>query len=436
MADIRPPRFQTPGPLALGVDLGTSGLRLSLLNPDGDSLAALSSHYPLPFEQPEGWRLALEALVQQLPPEQRAAVGALALAGTSGTLLLCDSRGVPQGPALPYHQACPEQQNLLNTLVPANQAAASPSGSLARALQLLEQAGPAPIGGWRLRHQADWLMGWLLHDWRWGEEGNNLRLGWDLQQQTWAGSIARQPWAEALPTIVPSGQVLGVLAGAVASRLGLNPDCRVVAGSTDANAAVLAAGVEAGDGVTVLGSTLVLKGFSPEPIQAAGISCHRLAGRWLIGGASNAGGAVLRRFFDDRQLQELSRQIDLSHPSGLALRPLLSRGERFPIDDPTLEPVLEPRPVSDALYLQGLLEGLTRIEAEGWQRLIALGVPAPKRLLTIGGGARNPLWRRLRQQTLGIPVQNRPDAEPALGMARLALDCLKLESESINGPRA
>ncbi|MFM8525419.1 MAG: FGGY-family carbohydrate kinase [Cyanobacteriota bacterium] len=436
MADRRPLPEQPPGPLALGVDLGTSGLRLSLLNLNGERLSTCSSRYPLPFEQPEGWRRALESIVLQLPPEQRAAIGALALAGTSGTLLLCDSGGVPRGPALPYSLACPEQQHRLNTLVPANQAAASPSSSLARALQLLDQAGPRPSGGWRLRHQADWLMGWLLDDWSWGEEGNNLRLGWDLQQRCWAGSIADQGWSEALPTIVPSGQVLGVVAGAIASRLGLNPGCRVVAGSTDANAAVLAADPEADDGVTVLGSTLVLKRFSPEPIQAVGISCHRLAGRWLIGGASNAGGAVLRRFFTDDQLLELSRQIDLSRPSGLNLRPLLSRGERFPSDDPTLEPVLEPRPVSDALYLQALLEGLTAIETEGWQRLIALGVPAPKRLLTIGGGARNPLWRRLRQQALGVPVRNCPDAEPALGMARIALNYLKLEADPICGPRA
>ena len=415
--------------LALGVDLGTSGLRLSLLSPSGQRLETLGGSYPLPFEEPQGWRLALEELLLTVPPERRAAIGAVALAGTSGTLLLCNRQGRPHGPALPYHQACPEQAERAKVMADEHPSAASASGSLARALTLLDGAGPPPEGGWRLRHQADWLMGWLLNDWRWGEEGNNLRLGWDLQRQSWAGTIASQPWAEALPAIVPSGRTVGVVAPGVASRLGLPEDCRVVAGSTDANAAVLAVAPAEADGVTVLGSTLVLKRFSARPIQAAGISCHRLAGRWLIGGASNAGGAVLRRFFADRQLADLSRQIDLSRPSGLTLRPLISRGERFPIDDPTLEPVLEPRPVSDALYLQALLESLSAIEAAGWQRLQELGVPAPERILSIGGGARNPVWRRLREQTLAIPVRNCPEAEPALGMALLALDGLKLEAE-------
>lgn len=416
------------------MDLGTSGLRLSLVNQAGELLTSLASPYPQPFDQPEGWRQGLLTLLQTLAPELRASIGSLALAGTSGTLLLCDCGGRPRGAALPYHLACPEHQESIQALVPHDSPAASASGSLARALSLLAQAGAPPAGGWHLRHQADWMMGWLLGDWRWGEEGNNLRLGWDLQRQTWAGTMAAQAWAPALPAIIPSGHVLGELARESAEVLGLSTRCRVVAGSTDANAAVLAANPGEGDGVTVLGSTLVLKRFSPVPIQAPGISCHRLAGRWLIGGASNAGAAVLRRFFTDHQLQELSTQIDLSHPSGLHLRPLLSRGERFPVDDPNLKPVLTPRPVSDVLYLQGLLEGLSAIEAEGWQRLISLGVPPPDRILSIGGGARNPLWRRLRQQTLGWPVKNCPAAEPSLGMARLALHGLKLDPSSTSPP--
>jgi sugar (pentulose or hexulose) kinase len=222
-----------------------------------------------------------------------------------------------------------------------------------------------------------------------------------------------------------SGDVLGSLQPSAAQRLGLPLACRVVAGSTDANAAVLAADPQPRDGVAVLGTTLVLKQWSPRPIEGPGVSCHRLAGRWLVGGASNAGAGVLRQFYNDAQLRELSRQIDPSRPSGLQLRPLPGRGERFPVDDPSLEPVLEPRPVSDVHYLQGLLEGLARIEAAGWQRLQALGAPALERVISVGGGAVNPQWRRIRAQQLGgLPVLNRPGLSAALGMARLAATAL------------
>jgi len=501
--------------LALGLDLGSSGLRLALAEstPQGDArlLNELSSSYPRPFADPQGWLDGLRALVAQLDPALRGRVGAIAIAGTSGTLLCCRPEGslLPgqAGLALPYHCSIPEQAESV-ALIAADPSspAASASGSLARALRLLaliaaessqarppspqrstpmagsstefapaaadhppavtlqeptlptaaapgmaspatpeDRAGPSldarmkgrsPAGRGSpgppladpacrppllLRHQADWLMGWLLGDWRWGEEGNNLRLGWDLQRQAWSGSIAEQPWAAALPQICPSGADLGRLSPAAAAALGLPGCCRVVAGSTDANAGVLAADPRPGDGITVLGSTLVLKQFVDAPICAPGVSCHRVAGRWLLGGASNAGAGILRRFFDDDQIRELSRQIDPRRPSGLDLLPLPGRGERFPVDDPSLEPRLEPRPTSDALFLQALLEGLTALELRGWRRLRELGAPPLRRVITLGGGARNPQWRSLRQRALGVPVLQRPGLSAAFGMARLAL---------------
>jgi sugar (pentulose or hexulose) kinase len=263
-------------------------------------------------------------------------------------------------------------------------------------------------------------MGWLLGDWRWGEEGNNLRLGWNVIENRWCGRIGEQPWAAALPQIIPSGSCPGRISELVALQTGLDRKCLVVAGSTDANAGVLAADPQEGDGITVLGTTLVLKQFVTEPLQGAGISCHRLAGRWLVGGASNAGAGILLQFFSANDIEELTRQIDPERPTGLSLLPLAVKGERFPVDDPELAPRLEPRPISDALYLQALLEGLTNIEVAGWQRLEALGAPSVKRVISLGGGARNAQWRRMRQRALRRPVLHRAEATAALGMALLA----------------
>ena len=409
-------------PLGLGIDLGTSGLRLALMDPSGTLLAERSANYPRCFEDPQGWSEGVVALCAELPQELRDRVAAVAVDGTSGTVLACAANGDPRGQALPYFLACPEQASAAAVLAgSASAPAASASGSLARVLRLLEGSGSSSL---LMRHQADWLSGWLLGDWRFGEEGNNLRLGWDLGRQCWQGVIAEQPWSAALPEVVRSGAVLGPLSQNARSALGLPAPCQVVAGSTDANAAVLAADPQPGDGVTVLGTTLVLKQFAAQPLAGPGISCHRVAGRWLVGGASNAGAGVLRQFFSDALLVELSRQIDPRSSSGLALRPLPRPGERFPVDDPTLEPVLEPRPISDALYLQGLLEGLARIEAQGWAALQRLGAEPVQRVISLGGGARNPQWRLIRQRILGVPVLNRPQCSAASGMARLALSAV------------
>ena len=402
--------------LALGIDLGTSGVRIAVLNQQGTLIHSSSADYATGLTAPLEWAEACRDLIAHLPIQIRSQLGAVAVDGTSGTLLACQEDGTPMGPALSYATAFPEQTSALKRLVPDGCPASSSSSSLARALQLLKHHGHID----RLRHQADWISGWFLQNWQWGEEGNNLKLGWDLERRAWQGSVADQSWSSALPEVRPSGAVLGRIATDQARNLGMPEDLLVVAGTTDSNAAVLAANPGDGDGITVLGTTLVMKRFTRQPIRGAGITQHRIGNRWLCGGASNAGAGVLRRYFTDAQLKELSRQIDPDHDSGLNYRPLPAHGERFPVDDPNLNPVLEPRPVSDAQFLHGLLEGLAEIEAEGWARLRELGADPPQRVISLGGGARNPQWRKIRERLLGIPVVSCIQP-PAAGVAMLAL---------------
>ncbi len=410
----------------LGIDLGTSGVRVAVIDRTYKLLQAESAPYERGLTDPYDWQDRCSALIGKLRPDYRHRLQAIAVDGTSGTLLACTPQGVPLSEALPYSYACADQLDSLRVLMPQGGPASSTSGSLARALHLIRHHH-APL---LLRHQADWISGWLLEDWSCGEEGNNLRLGWDLRRGDWPDSFLNQPWREALPEIRPSGSELGTLSPQRSRDLDLPEDVLIVAGTTDSNAAVLTADAGHDEGITVLGSTLVLKRFTSRPIDPGpGTSTHRVGGRWLSGGASNAGAAVLQQIFPGVDLDELSQQIDPNQSSGLALLPLTGRGERFPVDDPQLEPVLSPRPVSDALYLHALLEGLTRIEEAGWQRLTSLGADPPSRIVTLGGGARNPQWRRLRERQLGLPIRS-CTTPPAAGVARLALKALRTEDNT------
>jgi sugar (pentulose or hexulose) kinase len=175
--------------------------------------------------------------------------------------------------------------------------------------------------------------------------------------------------------------------------------------------------------VTSLGSTLVLKVLGERPISAPqfGVYSHRFGDLWLVGGASNSGGAVLRRFFEDEQLRGLSAGMDPERETGLDYYPLPAAGERFPVNDPALAPRLSPRPADDRVFVQGLLEGIARIEAQGYGLLRDLGAPQVRRVLTVGGGASNPVWTRIRQRLLGVPVVPAAHQEAAFGAARLAL---------------
>ena len=70
--------------------------------------------------------------------------------------------------------------------------------------------------------------------------------------------------------------------------------------------------------------------------------------------------------------------------------------------------------------MQGLLEGIARIEASAYERLSALGASPVQRVYTAGGGARNAVWTEMRSRYLGVPVRSSPHTEAAYGTACLA----------------
>lgn len=418
--------------LFLGIDFGTSGCRARVVDATGETVARSEAALPGPSRPEPGWSeqdpalwwAGLADVVAALPDRVRAAVAAVAVDGTSGTLLLADGGGRPLGPALLYDDTRARDQALaLAGIAPADAAVHSASSSLPKALWLLGAHRPAAR---HLLHQADWVLGRLSGRFGISDENNALKLGYDPIRRCWPAWLAAVGLpADLLPEVRAVGEGVGALAPAVAAELGLPPATLVVAGTTDSTAGALAAGVATtGDGVTTLGSTLVVKVLSERPVFAArfGVYSHRLGDRWLVGGASNSGGAVLRQFFGDGELASLSAGIDPSQPSPLDYYPLPRPGERFPIADPTLTPRLEPQPGDRGAFLHGLLEGIARIEALGYRRLAELGAPYPARVLTTGGGAVNPTWTAIRARHLGVPVAAATQRDAAYGAALLARD--------------
>ena len=406
-------------PLVLGIDLGTSGLRVAIINTKKEILYTSAMQYRTGLEVWEDWIYCFQKLIKEVPNDLKQKLVSCSVAGTSGTLLACKNNGEPLGKALPYFLSCLEYSNEIHNLFLKDCAGSSTSGSVGRALRLLNKYGNEII----LRHQADWLSGWLLNNWEYGEEGNNIRMGWEIYTNSWPEKFKHLSWLKCLPKIIPSGKIMGSICHKKANELNLPKSLKVISGTTDSNAGVLATLPKKDDGITILGSTIVIKKFVKKPLLGKGISNHKILGSWLCGGASNAGGSILLDFFNLEHIKELSHQINPYKSTGIDLIPLTKKGERFPIDDPDLEPKLKPRPVSDSLYLHALLEGLAKIEARGWQKLYQLGAGLPRQIITIGGGAKNITWKKIREKEIGIPIKicNRP---PAAGVANIALKAL------------
>jgi sugar (pentulose or hexulose) kinase len=407
--------------LYLGIDLGTSGARACLIDRDGNELASARASLPT-TQLPEHWKQAAFGVIRQLTASVEAKrIRALAIDGTSGTVMLCTRNGEPCTPALMYYdQSCTAEASIVANTAPADCAARGASASLAKALHLLKLAPQAA----HICHQADWVAGLLCGRFDISDENNALKLGYDPIARIWPAWLDKPGMPrDLLPRVYAPGTVVANVTASVASELGLSPDCRLVAGTTDSIAAFIATGANSiGDGVTSLGSTLVLKLVCDRPVFSSelGVYSHRLGDTWLAGGASNSGGAVLLKYFSRQQLDAMTSELDPDSPTGLDYYPLAGKGERFPYNDPNRNPVLEPRPDRDVGFFQGMLEGIARIEKQGYDTLARLGAPKVKRVVSTGGGSANPSWSRIREQILGVPVTTAVHAEASYGAALLA----------------
>ena len=409
--------------LFLGLDVGTTGARAIVIDEAGEVRAKAQA--PIPGGEPERsapniwWCAARQAVLDALSAVEAKSVRTLAVDGTSGTVLALDSAGHPLGNALMYNDSCDDAGVLgrIAATAPAGSAAIGASSALARGMRLTSRQ-PAHIA-----HQADWISrffsGQLVSD-----ENNALKTGYDLAEGGWPDWIAGIGFdPRLLPPVVEPGIAIGSITHEAARVFGLSHEVQVVAGTTDGCASFLATGANRpGDGVTALGTTMTIKLLCEESVSAPefGIYSHRILGHWLAGGASNTGGNVLLKYFGTDRLAELSASIDPECDCKLDYYPLSKPGERFPVADDALEPRLEPRPDDDVEFLKGLLDGIARIEALAYSRLCELGAPKLGSVRTVGGGAVNATWTRLRERRLDVPMFAPSSAEAAYGTALLA----------------
>ncbi|MGR3490469.1 MAG: FGGY-family carbohydrate kinase [Shimia sp.] len=416
---------------SLGIDLGTSGVRSAVIDAAGNVLAQARGSYGTTNDArraPEAWwQAARDCIIAQVAALHTGggdplAIKRLAVAGTSGSLVLADGDLRPVTRALMYDDGGFDREaRQIAVHAPDPHVARGSNSALARALALVADADGRAR---HLLHQADFVAARLMGQGGHTDANNALKTGLDPASGTWPD------WIEAaglpgmlLPMAHLPGAAIARIDAAQAQTLGLSPNLMIHAGTTDSIAAFLAAAeAKVGEAVTSIGTTLALKVMSSVRVDVPqmGLYAHRLGDGWLVGGASNTGGGVLRALFRDEDLASLSARIDPDIESPLDYYPLTRPGERFPINDPSLPPRLTPRPADDAAFLYGILESIARIERQGYQAIAQHGAPMPRRIITSGGGARNETWRRIRARVLGIPVTAAATPEAAIGAARLA----------------
>lgn len=421
--------------LYLGIDIGTSGVRSAIVNGSGSVVSRASANMEAPrnwngrpAQEPQIWWNAVDTCLfaqardLELQGLDMSFVRALAVDGTSGTLLLADADLQPVTPGLMYNSSgFFTESEMISRFAPDSSITLSPSSTLARLLHL--QALPEARKARYAMHQSDWIMSRMTGRGGHSDNNNVLKLGFDAGLREWPNWLGQLGGVTGLlPRVYSAGTPLDCILPEIADRFGLRRSVEIVAGTTDSVAAFVASRARSpGDAVTSLGTTLAVKLLSDTPVESArhGVYSHRIFGLWLAGGASNTGGGALGKHFSNERLQELEPMLNPDEDTGLDYYPLPGAGERFPVADPQLAPRETPRPDDDARFLQGLMEGIARIELAGYVTLRKLGATDATNVKTTGGGARSNGWQQIRQRILGRPV-SRISADAAEGSALIA----------------
>jgi xylulokinase len=295
--------------------------------------------------------------------------------------------------------------------------------------------GLMPEALWTARHdpRAAAASRWYLGTWEW--------LAFRLTGV--AAATARPPAAtlEAasrvglestkFPPPIATGQVVGALSTDAASELGLTPGVPVVAGTFDAAAGVLGAGLtEAGQAIDVGGAAGGFAVMIDAPVAAGGYRpmTSLLPGRWLLGGAMAATGSSLEWLIwnvlggaIDRD--QLVVEADEAPPGadGLLFLPYLA-GERDPIHDPAARgafvglTLLHHRGHLARAILEAAAFALRHVASS----IVEAGIPVSE-LHVAGGPARSEAWNRIKANVTGFPVVVPAVRESALmGAAILA----------------
>ena len=436
----------------LGIDLGTSELKVLLLGDDHTVLAqhgvalALSRPQALWSEQdPAQWWqatcTALDQLYGMVGPAAMAAVGGIGLSGQMHGAVVLDRARTVLRPAILWNdgRSAAECDTLMQRLpeLPAIAGNLAMPGFTAPKLVWLQTHEPALFARIdKVLLPKDWLRLMLTGDCvsEMSDAAGTLWL--DVARRSWSPELlAASGLAEGhMPRLVEGSAPSGQLRSDLARRWGLPAQVVVAGGAGDNAASAVGIGaVQAGSGFVSLGTSGVLfvatDRFRPNPRSAVHAFCHALPGRWHQMSVMLAAASCLQwaaRLTGGQELPSLLAEVAGLDAGQLARAPLFLpylSGERTPHNDPLAQGALVGLSLdhgrADLAY--AVMEGVSFGLLDGLQALQQAGTQV-QQLSLVGGGARSPVWAQQLASAMDLEIVTHVGGEAgaALGAARLA----------------
>ena len=435
--------------LFIGIDLGTSAVKLLLVDEQGRIVRSVTKEYPISFPQPgwseqnpeDWWKAVQHGILELTEHVDKSEVRGVGCGGQMHGLVVLDEFDRVIRPAILWNDGrTAEETAWLNTAIGKEKlseltANIAFAGFTAPKLLWLRKNEPENFARIKkIMLPKDYINYRLtgVHACDYSDASGMLLL--DVQHKRWSKEMLDICGVSEsqMPRLFESFEVIGCIQGFVSGSLGLPRDCKVVAGAGDNAAAAVGTGVVGEGGCNIsLGTSGTIfissERFGVDPNNALHAFAHADGGYHLMGCMLSA--ASCNKWFCDEILKTkdyAAEQVDITSDqlgkNRVFFLPYLM-GERSPINDVDARACFigMSMDTSRADLVQAVLEGVAFATRDSFEVAKSLGIPLTHSMLC-GGGARSPLWRSILANVLNIRLDIPQTEEgPGYGGAMLAM---------------
>ena len=435
--------------LYIGIDLGTSAVKLLLMDENGQIQNVVTREYPLEFprpgwsqQNPEDWALAvLEGIPELLGDRDRSQVAGIGCGGQMHGLVILDDQDRVIRPAILWNDGRTEKQvEYLNEVIGREKlskltANIAFAGFTAPKLLWIRDNEPENFKKIRKIMLPKDYVNYILtgvHATDYSDASGMLLL--DVRHRCWSQEMLDicGVTREQMPKLFESYQCVGTLKPEIAAKLGLPETVRVAGGAGDNAAAAVGTGVVGESGCNLsLGTSGTLfissREFRVDSHNALHAFAHADGGYHLMGcmlSAASCNKWLMENIFETRYYEAEQARIPRERlgENHVFFLPYLM-GERSPINDinakgtfvgMTMDTVRED-------LTQAVLEGVAFAIRDSMEVARSLGLSIPSSRIC-GGGARSGLWKEILANVLNIPLESLASEQgPGMGGAMLAM---------------
>lgn len=430
----------------IGIDLGTSAVKLLLMEGSGKILKIVSREYPISFPKP-GWSeqnpydwytQSMDGLKELLDGSDKSQVAGISFGGQMHGLVALDEKDEVIRPAILWNDGrTTEECDYLNQVIGKEKLSAytaniSFTGFTAPKVLWMKKNEPenfARIA--KIMLPKDYLAYRLSGVHCTDVSDASGTLYFDVKNRTWSKEMCeicsiRKEW---LPKVFESYEAVGTIRPEIAAELGVPESVKIVAGAGDNAAAAVGTGT-VGDGACniSLGTSgtvfISSKNFGVDAGNALHSFDHADGTYHLMGCMLSA--ASCNKWWMDEIIGTKDYAKEQKDITGLGenhvfFLPYLM-GERSPHNDPNARGTFIglTMDTTRADMTQAVLEGVAFALRDSFEVAKSLGIPI-ERTKICGGGAKSPLWKRMIANILNVKVDILENEEgPSMGGAMLA----------------